>query len=303
MELVHKYRPSSFDDLVGLEEIKNYLNGDNIAHGYVFFGNPGVGKTTVARIIGNMLDAEVIEINAADSRGIDKAREIIESLDRPTLSGKPQLFIIDEAHQLSDAAQNALLKPLGDDGLEQDFVVFCTTEPTKIKKTLRDRCQQFNFPDLTNNDLMELLNSILGREGIELDETIKEVIVENSEGSARLTVILLDRYLKSGNIDSILGYQDDANDSFFQVLMSLWNFKKDKTLADVLKAASDSKNPEGLRIFLLNSFNKTFFTKGQSPIVLKAIEVLLDTPPLVGADKAIRLNVILFKVRTILDSR
>ena len=136
-DLVKKYRPQTIEEVFGLDEVKKYFSSDYSTHKFVFHGDYGVGKTTVARIIGRQLDAEVTEMNAGSETGIDNARELIQLIDKPTLSGKPRLIIIDEAHALTNQAQNALLKPL-EDKLIKDHMVLCTTNPKKLIKGIRD---------------------------------------------------------------------------------------------------------------------------------------------------------------------
>jgi DNA polymerase-3 subunit gamma/tau len=295
MELVHKYRPDNLDNLISQENIKKYFKNGIHSHFYIFWGPKGVGKTTTARIIGNLLNSVTIEINAADQRGIDKTREIIESLDIPSLDGKPRLFIFDEAHQLSDAAQSSLLKPLGDDGLTQDYVIFCTTELRKLKTTLIDRAQSFEFVNISPKYLTGLLANIAKNEGKEVSGEILEILADNSSGSARNAVQALEKYLQSGDVDTaLLGIADP---SFLDLYLSLWK----STPIESVQKALEFKNPEQVRIVLSKMFLGTLMKNKSTLKCMGCLDILLSEQ-LINSDKNEKLALMIFKIKKVVDN-
>src|SRR5947207_14377323 len=194
--IARKYRPQTFADVVNQEHVKttleNAINQHRIAHGYIFSGQRGTGKTTVARILARCLNCingptpnpcgvcascleiaggnavDVIEIDAASNRGINEMRELRENVRYRPARDRYKVFIIDEAHQITTEAFNALLKTLEE---PPEWVVFilCTTESHKIPVTIASRCQQFSFRSVDYDDLMKRMKSICESEGISAD--------------------------------------------------------------------------------------------------------------------------------------
>ncbi len=233
MALYHQYRPQKFSDIIGQDHIVKTLSNEvvtgKIAHAYLFSGPRGTGKTSTARILAKALNCpnrkenktepcndchscqeisnsrsiDVIEIDAASHTGVDNVREnIIDSTQfRPTKS-KYKVFIIDEAHMLSGAAFNALLKTLEE---PPEYIVFilATTELNKLPATIVSRCQRFAFHRLTATDIKKNLEHIAKEEGVKIDKEVIERIINKSEGAARDSVSLLDQLISTGekNID------------------------------------------------------------------------------------------------------
>ena len=296
MDLVKKYRPQTFDEVFGLNEVKKYFSQDYSSHKFVFHGDYGVGKTTVARIIGRQINAEVTEMNAGSETGIDNARELISVLDRPTLSGKPKLIIIDEAHALSNQAQNALLKPL-EDGLNRDYVILCTTNPKKLIKGIRDRCTIFELPRLTSKEVEALIDYIAVKEGAMEEEEVLDLIIENSDGSARVAVQMYDKYLRTGDLDSIANYREQDDIQLFNLYKDLWS--REAKISGVLSAAKELKQePESLRIALINMFNSTLLKNSPgSKKCIDPLRILIKTGSLIGPDKYASINIALYDIK------
>ena len=218
--IARKYRPQSFAELIGQEHVRttleNAISQRRIAHGYIFSGQRGTGKTTVARILARCLNCiegptvhpcgkcsscleistssavDVIEIDAASNRGINEMRELRESVRYRPARDRYKVFIIDEAHQITSEAFNALLKTLEE---PPEWVVFilCTTEAHKIPTTIASRCQQFSFRSVDFAEIVSRMEWICREEGIDADPEVLAVLAQAGEGSVRDSLSALDQ--------------------------------------------------------------------------------------------------------------
>ena len=218
--IARKYRPQSFADVVNQEHVKNTLENaiaqNRIAHGYIFSGQRGTGKTTIARILARCLNCiqgptatpcgecasckeitaggtvDVIEIDAASNRGINEMRELRENVRYQPARDRYKIFIIDEAHQITNEAFNALLKTIEEPPPWAVFVL-CTTEAHKIPATIASRCQHFSFRSVDFEDLIQRMAWICGQEGIEADAEALAILAAAGEGSVRDSLSALDQ--------------------------------------------------------------------------------------------------------------
>jgi DNA polymerase III subunit gamma/tau len=220
--LARKYRPQKFSDVIGQEHVtrtlQNALEQGRTAHGYIFSGHRGIGKTTVARILAAALNCrssdkpvtepcgicescteiragnsvDVIEIDAATNRGIDEIRELREAARYRPARDRFKIYILDEAHQITDAAFNALLKTLEE---PPDHIVFmlATTQPEDIPQTIRSRCQNFSFRAVKFDDIVGQLRDLVGREHLEADDDALALLAEAGDGSMRDALSILDQ--------------------------------------------------------------------------------------------------------------
>jgi DNA polymerase-3 subunit gamma/tau len=222
--LARKYRPQRFSEVIGQEHVtrtlSNALAQQRIAHGYIFSGHRGIGKTTVARILAMALNCrsadqpvaepcgvcdscreiragavgamDVIEIDAATNRGIDEVRGLIATATAEPARDRYRIFILDEAHQVTDAAFNALLKTLEE---PPPWVVFmmATTQPEDIPQTIRSRCQHFSFHAVLFQDIVEQLRAIAAKEGLQVDEGALALLAEAGDGSMRDALSIMDQ--------------------------------------------------------------------------------------------------------------
>jgi DNA polymerase-3 subunit gamma/tau len=230
--LARKYRPQKFSEVIGQEHVtrtlQNALEQGRTAHGYIFSGHRGIGKTTVARILAAALNCrsslntgdkpvaepcgvcescteiragnavDVIEIDAATNRGIDEIRELREAARYRPARDRFKIYILDEAHQITDAAFNALLKTLEE---PPDHIVFmlATTQPEDIPQTIRSRCQHFSFRAVKFDDIVVQLRDLVGRENIEADDDALALLAEAGDGSMRDALSILDQAIASSS--------------------------------------------------------------------------------------------------------
>ncbi len=218
--LYRKYRPQGFDDVVGQEPVvrtlRNAVSTGNVRQAYLFAGPRGTGKTSLARILAKALNCangptpdpdgtchacvaiaagtslDVVEMDAASQRGIDDIREIRERVVLQPVEGRYKVYILDEAHQLTDAAFNALLKLIEEPPPHLVFV-FCTTELQKMLSTVRSRCQTFVLSRPRLPEIVRYLKSVADGEGIDAPEAALALIARSARGSFRDAVSTLDQ--------------------------------------------------------------------------------------------------------------
>ena len=225
--LYRKYRPSSFSEVSGENEIvkslKLSLKNKSMAHAYLFSGPRGVGKTTIARLIAkgvNCLNlkengepcnecknckainegrfSDLIEIDAASNRSIDEIRSLKEKINYQPVEGLKKVYIIDEAHMLTKEAFNALLKTLEEPPAHVIFIL-ATTELEKILPTIISRCQRYDFKPLDLEEMKAGLEHILKEENLSMADDVYPVIYENSSGSMRDSISILERLIVAAN--------------------------------------------------------------------------------------------------------
>ena len=203
--LYRKYRPQTFNDIVGQNHIvsvlKNAIDRDQISHAYLFYGSRGTGKTSIAKIFANEVNknevyqkenVDIIEIDAASNNGVDEVRDIKEAIKFLPSEGKYKVYIIDEVHMLTTAAFNALLKTLEEPPAHVIFIL-ATTEIHKIPSTILSRCQRFEFKNLSQQQLIERLKYISKTENIDIETKAIEKIATLAKGGLRDAISILDQ--------------------------------------------------------------------------------------------------------------
>jgi DNA polymerase III subunit gamma/tau len=224
--LARKYRPQKFSDVIGQEHVtrtlQNAIEQQRIAHGYIFSGHRGIGKTTIARILAMALNCrgkdgkadkpqpepcgvcdscteirsgsavDVIEIDAATNRGIDEIRELRDAARYRPARDRYKIYILDEAHQITDAAFNALLKTLEEPPGHVVFMM-ATTAPEDIPQTIRSRCQHFSFHAVRFDDIVGQLRDIAKKEKIKVDDDALALLAEAGDGSMRDALSIMDQ--------------------------------------------------------------------------------------------------------------
>ena len=260
--LARKYRPQKFSEVIGQEHVTrtltNAIEKGRIAHGYIFSGHRGIGKTTVARILAMALNCrsadhpvaepcgicdsctevragnsvDVIEIDAATNRGIDEIRELREAARYRPARDRFKIYILDEAHQITDAAFNALLKILEEPPGHVVFML-ATTQPEDIPQTIRSRCQHFSFRAVRFEQIVEQLRDLASREKIEADDDALALLAEAGDGSMRDALSIMDQAIasSSGRL---------AADSVRQLIGSAPSAVLEEVMQAVAQGASDA---------------------------------------------------------------
>jgi DNA polymerase-3 subunit gamma/tau len=233
--LARKYRPQRFADVAGQDHVTrtllNALSQNRVAHGYIFSGHRGIGKTTIARILAQALNCrteigstrrptpepcgvcdscveirqgnavDVIEIDAATNRGIDEIRELRDAARYSPARDRYKIYILDEAHQITDAAFNALLKTLEEPPAHVVFMM-ATTEPENIPQTIRSRCQHFSFHAVKFDDILTQLKGIAAHEEVEAEEPALALLAEAGDGSMRDALSIMDQAIASAPLEN-----------------------------------------------------------------------------------------------------
>ena len=232
--LARKYRPQRFADVAGQDHVThtlmNALSQNRIAHGYIFSGHRGIGKTTIARIVAMALNCrnavgsperptpepcgvcdscievrqgnavDVIEIDAATNRGIDEIRELRDAARYAPSRDFYKIYILDEAHQITDAAFNALLKTLEEPPAHVIFMM-ATTQPEDIPQTIRSRCQHFSFHAVKFDDILAQLKMIAGQEQVTAEDAALALLAEAGDGSMRDALSIMDQAIASAPVE------------------------------------------------------------------------------------------------------
>ncbi len=233
--LARKYRPQRFADVAGQDHVtrtlQNALTQNRIAHGYIFSGHRGIGKTTIARILAMALNCrtevgsvarptcepcgvcdacmeirqgnavDVIEIDAATNRGIDEIRELRDAARYSPARDRYKVYILDEAHQITEAAFNALLKTLEEPPAHVIFMM-ATTEPENIPQTIRSRCQHFSFHAVKFDDILAQLKMIAAEEQVTAEEDALALLAEAGDGSMRDALSIMDQAIASAPVEA-----------------------------------------------------------------------------------------------------
>src|SRR5205807_3781094 len=280
--LARKYRPQRFSEVIGQEHVtrtlKNAIEQQRIAHGYIFSGHRGIGKTTIARILAMALNCrgvdgkadkptpepcgicvscvevragssvDVIEIDAATNRGIDEIRELRDAARYRPARDRYKIYILDEAHQITDAAFNALLKTLEEPPPHIIFMM-ATTAPEDIPQTIRSRCQHFSFHAVRFDEIVKQLRAIAAQEKIQADDDALALLAEAGDGSLRDALSIMDQAIASSG-------QALTKDSVLRLIGAV----PAEVLAELMQAVHADSSQQVLRLV------DSLMAEGQSPV-------------------------------------
>ena len=242
-------RPEVFEDIIGQKHIvkilQNQIRTGTVSQAYLFAGTHGTGKTSTARILAKAVNCtggasdppcgkcdnceairegrfvDCIELDAASNNGVDDLRAIIEMVKYPPAVGKYKVYIIDEVHMLSTAAENAFLKTL-EEPPEHAIFILATTDPQKVRQTIRSRCMQLNFRRVTEDELIAGMERICAKRGISATRDALATIASRADGSVRDSLSILEQCIASGDREltraAVLEYTGAAGEDFFLAL-------------------------------------------------------------------------------------
>ena len=248
LALYRSERPERFEEIIGQKHIvkilRNQIRKGTVSQSYLFAGTRGTGKTTTARILAKAVNCtcsdpgvdlpcgecvncraitegrflDVVELDAASNNGVESLRQITESVQYPPTVGKYKVYIIDEAHMLTDSAENAFLTTLEEPPAHVIFIL-ATTNPEKIKATIKSRCLTLNFRHVSENELLDGMRRICQKKSISIAEDALAVIARKADGSVRDALSLLEQCINAGDElitrELVLEYTGGAGDEFY----------------------------------------------------------------------------------------
>ena len=302
MSLYLKYRPIELKEVVGnkaaIASLQSVIAKKDHPHVYLFHGASGCGKTTLARISAKELgcsDNDIIELNAANFRGIDTAREIIQQMRLAPLSGGKKAWIIDEAHQLTKDGQSALLKAF-EDTPKHVYFLLATTDPQKILPTVKNRCSKFELKALSEERIINLLSSIVKKENAEVPDEVLNSIAEKSDGSPRAAIVMLEGIinLPKEKMIKAIASAEKINKQTIDLCRALINKTDWKAIAGILKDLANEE-PENIRLavlgycktillngvnsrafLIMDSFKEPFYHTGHAGLVRACYEAVFE---------------------------
>lgn len=291
--IYREFRPKDFTRVVGqshiVEILKNQIKTGNLGHAYLFSGIRGTGKTSCAKIFARAVNClnpkdgnpcnecenckmilndkalEVVEMDAASNRRIDDIRELKEKVIYPPQIVKYKVYIIDEAHMITNEGFNALLKILEEPPKHLIFIL-ATTEIDKLPDTIISRCQRFEFKRIHNLDIVENINYILNNLNVEVEEDGINLISELSSGAMRDALSLLDQVVATGkekitveDINECLGLVN--LNKLFELSNSILNSSKNETIETFRNLVENGKTPNNIIIDLIKHFRNIVLVK------------------------------------------
>jgi DNA polymerase-3 subunit gamma/tau len=313
--LARKYRPQRFSEVIGQDHVtrtlQNAIEQQRIAHGYIFSDHRGIGKTTIARILAMALNCrahdkptaepcgvcescievragssvDVIEIDAATNRGIDEIRELRDAARYRPARDRFKIYILDEAHQITDAAFNALLKTLEEPPPHIIFMM-ATTQAEDIPQTIRSRCQHFSFHAVKFDEIVGQLGAIAAKENIAADSEALAVLAEAGDGSMRDALSIMDQAIACCG-DKLSG----------ALVRGLVGNVGSEVMEDLMSTIARSSSEEALRLLdrlMTEGYNPAHFARQMVRFLRNAVvaKVATENSPLlqISSDERARVG-------------
>jgi len=279
-ELYNKYRPKTYEELLGndlaVKSVKSEIA--NGSHVFLFTGPGGTGKTTLARLISKQLGADdltVHEMNSAETRGIDSAREIMEQVKYAPMNGKNEVWIMDEFHAQTNAAQQSFLKVL-EECPSYVYFFLCTTNPEKLIKPLVTRCSVVNLKPLDDDTMIRLLRTVAHKEQKVMDVKLFSTIAEQAQGSSRKALKILASVLYLQTDDERKQYLEtngvsEDNPDAIMLCRVLLHGAEWKQIAECL-AKIDMSEPEGIRQLVMSYMNSVIIKGNYNANAVAALQ-------------------------------
>jgi DNA polymerase III gamma/tau subunit len=282
MSLYNDFRPASLDEIFGNEATVKSLSKfitmspDKRPHTYMFTGPSGCGKTTLARILANEYgcsNMDLIELNAANTRGIEAMREVVDQSHLAPMDGKARVVILDESHQLTTPAQQALLKVL-EDTPRYAYYIFCTTDPQRIIPTIRNRCTTFQVNTLSPQEIGDLVDGILKVLETTISDNIWEKLIATTDGSPRKALVLLEQLISLDNEEEQekIIYRSQTETETIELCRALLRGCDWNTVIEIYKGIND-KEPEKIRRAILG-YMKSVALNSNTDTAMKSVGII-----------------------------
>lgn len=296
-EIYKRYRPKSLDRVVGnedtVESLRTMLRRKRVPHTILFSGPSGCGKTTLARILATELKChpmDVVELNCANTRGIDTVRDIMSTMSLAPTGGEARVWILDECHQLAPAAQQSTLKML-EDTPKHVYFFLCTTDPQKLLKTIRTRCTDMPVVSPGSEAMRKLLTRVLAKEQIELGKGVDEALEDMESPRAMLVALDKIRHVPQKRQLSALKKLEEEDNEAIELCRALLQKKDWPVVSKILRNLKgepeqtrwavlgyaraillSKKDPHAF--FVIQAFEEPFFNSKDAGLARAAYEAL-----------------------------